>query len=66
MYDLVTAEEVQVLDFHQSIVRDCSWHPYDSTLASVSWDGTIVRWDPSVINDGSTLRPTTFGDRFAF
>lgn len=46
VFDIVTAEEVERMDYHASVVRDCSWHPTDMTMASVSWDGRIVRWEP--------------------
>jgi WD repeat-containing protein 23 len=25
-------------------VRDCSWHPLEPELATVSWDGSVVAW----------------------
>jgi hypothetical protein len=28
---------------HRKLVRDVSWHPFEPTLATVSWDGTVVR-----------------------
>lgn len=66
IYDLVTAEEVEILDFHRSVVRDCSWHPYHMMLTSISWDGTIVRWDPSEDSNGGSLEPAIHGDRYDY
>lgn len=34
-----------MLRHHRAIVRDCSWHPHDPEITSVSWDGTVVGWD---------------------
>uniref|UniRef100_A0A7S0N7W5 DDB1- and CUL4-associated factor 11 n=1 Tax=Pyramimonas obovata TaxID=1411642 RepID=A0A7S0N7W5_9CHLO len=45
MYDVVTGKEMRKLDAHISTVRDMSWHPTLPLLVSVSWDGTIRRWD---------------------
>jgi hypothetical protein len=28
---------VDRLLYHEALVRDCSWHPYDPMLATVSW-----------------------------
>ena len=30
--------------YHNSLVRDCSWHPLEPELATVSWDGSVVAW----------------------
>jgi len=46
VYDAVTGEEVERLQHHVAPVRDCSWHPLDPMLVSVSWDGCIVKWEP--------------------
>eukprot|EP00899_Mesostigma_viride_P015416 jgi/Mesvir1/23876/Mv10669-RA.1 len=45
IYDLVTGKTVDVLRNHEATVRDCSWHPTLPLIASVSWDGRIVRWE---------------------
>jgi hypothetical protein len=42
----VSADEVKVLRWHNDTVRDCSWHPQQAILASVSWDGCVVEWAP--------------------
>ncbi|GIL72283.1 hypothetical protein Vretifemale_2659, partial [Volvox reticuliferus] len=47
VYDICTGQEVEgsPLQLHRKLVRDVSWHPFDPVLATVSWDGTVVRWD---------------------
>uniref|UniRef100_A0A452XTY9 Uncharacterized protein n=1 Tax=Aegilops tauschii subsp. strangulata TaxID=200361 RepID=A0A452XTY9_AEGTS len=54
-----TGNVVETLKWHESIVRDCSWHPHLPTLVSSSWDGYLVRWeatedddDPTTLNKG--------------
>ncbi|XP_077232413.1 LEC14B homolog [Tasmannia lanceolata] len=45
IYDIVTGAQVGKLVRHESIVRDCSWHPFYPMLVTSSWDGTIARWE---------------------
>ncbi|XP_076470711.1 DDB1- and CUL4-associated factor 11-like [Babylonia areolata] len=46
VYDLLTGRVVKTLKGgHKSCVRDVSWHPYNNTLFSSSWDGTVGKWD---------------------
>ncbi|XP_077240602.1 LEC14B homolog [Tasmannia lanceolata] len=45
IYDVVTGDQVGKLECHDSIVRDCSWHPFYPILVSSSWDGKIARWE---------------------
>eukprot|EP00897_Mesotaenium_endlicherianum_P005429 jgi/Mesen1/4914/ME000246S04139 len=45
IYDLLTGQVVSKLKFHRATVRDCSWHPTQPMLASVSWDGQLVKWE---------------------
>lgn len=45
IYDMVTGARVAKLKFHDQIVRDCSWHPFDPMLGSSSWDGVIANWE---------------------
>ncbi|XP_068662481.1 LEC14B homolog [Aristolochia californica] len=45
IYDVVSGALVAKLDYHDSTVRDCSWHPIYPILVSSSWDGTVVRWE---------------------
>ncbi|GLC38560.1 hypothetical protein PLESTF_001547000 [Pleodorina starrii] len=55
VYDVVSGQEVEgsPLRLHHKLVRDVSWHPYDPVLATVSWDGTVVRWDAVPPTHGS-------------
>lgn len=45
IYDMVTGARVAKLKFHDQIIRDCSWHPFDPMLGSSSWDGVIANWE---------------------
>ena len=31
------------LDYHDEIVRDCSWHPTQNTIVTTSFDGSVVQ-----------------------
>ncbi|VAH01529.1 unnamed protein product [Triticum turgidum subsp. durum] len=42
IYDVATGNVVETLKWHESIVRDCSWHPHLPTLVSSSWDGYLA------------------------
>jgi WD40 repeat protein len=41
----VAGEEIAVLCGHESHVWSVSFLPYGHTLASASWDGTVLFWD---------------------
>ena len=47
---------------HIDVVRDCSWHPTQPMLVTVSWDGDIMQWGPrneaSVDQDGEPFADT--------
>ncbi|KAL3517518.1 hypothetical protein ACH5RR_020107 [Cinchona calisaya] len=45
VYDLVTGVQVAKLQYHNSAIRDCSWHPNYPMLVSSSWDGEVVKWE---------------------
>jgi len=45
IYDVLTGAMVKKLSGHRAIIRDLSWHPYDTQIVSTSWDGAIWRWD---------------------
>lgn len=45
IYDAVSGQEVERLEYHGDIVRDCSWHPFLPIITSVSFDGTVVQWE---------------------
>ena len=47
IYDTVDGKEVERLEHHGDVVRDCSWHPYLPIITSVSFDGSIVQWEHS-------------------
>ena len=44
IFDVISGHVVHELRGHDETVRDCSWHPTQSRLASVSWDGTVREW----------------------
>jgi DDB1- and CUL4-associated factor 11 len=52
IYDL-NGEIVKRLKAGDSLVRDCSWHPYDQVLMATAWDGTIKMFthDPDVVDE---------------
>jgi hypothetical protein len=43
-----TCVQVARLQYHSSLVRDCSWHPFEPELTSVSWEGRVVSWGPQL------------------
>eukprot|EP00271_Cylindrocystis_brebissonii_P003415 TRINITY_DN14373_c0_g1_i1.p1 TRINITY_DN14373_c0_g1~~TRINITY_DN14373_c0_g1_i1.p1 ORF type:complete len:674 (-),score=99.36 TRINITY_DN14373_c0_g1_i1:561-2582(-) len=45
IYDVVSGSEVGLLKHHRQPVRDCSWHPSQPSLVSVSWDGNLAQWE---------------------
>nr|XP_006811903.1 PREDICTED: DDB1- and CUL4-associated factor 11-like [Saccoglossus kowalevskii] len=46
IYDLLTGDIVTKLKNRQrACVRDVSWHPYDFSIVSTSWDGSIGKWE---------------------
>ncbi|KAL7611433.1 hypothetical protein Lser_V15G10518 [Lactuca serriola] len=45
IYDMVSGAQVARLEYHDQIVRDCSWHPFDPMIGSSSWDGVIASWE---------------------
>jgi len=42
VYETLTGKLVHRLPGQEGVVRDVSWHPYEPSLCSVSWDGTVV------------------------
>ncbi|QDZ20893.1 WD40 repeat domain-containing protein [Chloropicon primus] len=44
VFDTLTGGTAGVLEHHKSVLRDCDWHPHRPMLASVGWDGHVVRW----------------------
>lgn len=51
IYDVISCMEVARLRYHREIVRDCSWHPHLPLLATASFDGCVVTWEPQVQGD---------------
>nr|XP_020444003.1 DDB1- and CUL4-associated factor 11 [Monopterus albus] len=45
IYDVLTGCVVSRLSGHDACVRDVSWHPYEDTLVSSSWDGAVQMWE---------------------
>lgn len=45
IFDVVTGARVAKLAFHNSTIRDCSWHPYSPIIVSSSWDCRIAKWE---------------------
>ncbi|KAF6262050.1 WD40-repeat-containing domain protein [Scenedesmus sp. NREL 46B-D3] len=46
-WDVVSGKMVAHFEYHRALVRDCSWHPYEPEMTSVSWDGRVVSWGVS-------------------
>jgi len=44
VWDIITGKKAAVFRFHRSVIRDCDWHPNQPLLATVGWDGSVVRW----------------------
>lgn len=57
VYDILTGQIVKTLRGHNACVRDVSWHPYQNTLMSTSWDCTIAQW--SYVMDEEDARVAT-------
>ena len=47
---------------HDEVVRDVSWHPHEPVLASVAWDGRVVRWEADQDGDVDDLNLGTRSD----
>lgn len=47
LYDALTGKAVERLAFHDSVLRDSSWHPRRPLITTSSWDHTIALWSPS-------------------
>uniref|UniRef100_A0A674MIZ7 Ddb1 and cul4 associated factor 11 n=1 Tax=Takifugu rubripes TaxID=31033 RepID=A0A674MIZ7_TAKRU len=45
IYDVLTGAVVSKLSGHDACVRDVSWHPYEDTIVSSSWDGAVRMWE---------------------
>lgn len=47
VYDVISGKVVAALEAHKGTVRDLSWHPYEPTLITTSWDGGVAKWTHS-------------------
>lgn len=47
LYDALTGKAVERLAFHDSVLRDSSWHPCRPLITTSSWDRSIALWGPS-------------------
>ncbi|KAK0144625.1 DDB1- and CUL4-associated factor 11 [Merluccius polli] len=45
VYDVLTGAVVARLCGHDACVRDVSWHPYQDSIVSSSWDGGVHMWE---------------------
>lgn len=46
IYDVLTGDLIcKPLNAHRGTIRDLSWHPYEPTLVSSSWDGSVKKWN---------------------
>ncbi|CAL8400355.1 DDB1- and CUL4-associated factor 11 [Gadus morhua] len=45
VYDVLTGAVVTRLCGHDACVRDVSWHPYQDSIVSSSWDGAVRMWE---------------------
>uniref|UniRef100_A0A3B3TER3 Ddb1 and cul4 associated factor 11 n=1 Tax=Paramormyrops kingsleyae TaxID=1676925 RepID=A0A3B3TER3_9TELE len=45
IYDVLTGSVVSRLSDHGACVRDVSWHPYQDSIVSSSWDGGVRLWE---------------------
>eukprot|EP00794_Sanderia_malayensis_P019187 gene19187-21109_t len=44
VYDVITGHIAAKLKGHKQCVRDVSWHPYEQSIMSSSWDCTVGKW----------------------
>uniref|UniRef100_A0A8C8E2Q5 DDB1- and CUL4-associated factor 11 n=1 Tax=Oryzias sinensis TaxID=183150 RepID=A0A8C8E2Q5_9TELE len=45
IYDVLSGAVVSRLLGHDACVRDVSWHPYEASIISSSWDGAVRMWE---------------------
>lgn len=51
IYDTLTGMIAHRLSGHSEICRDVSWHPFESSIISSSWDGSHVQWSHFEMQD---------------
>ena len=61
VYDILSGKKTAEFKFHRSVMRDCDWHPTQPMLASVGWDGSVVRWR-NLPDDAPRRSSTDFGN----
>ncbi|PRP82618.1 hypothetical protein PROFUN_04923 [Planoprotostelium fungivorum] len=44
VWDVLTGAVVKKIVAHSATIRDVSWHPYEATIMSTSWDTTVKKW----------------------
>ena len=42
--DTLSGELIDRLKYHREVVRDVSWHPYEPTIVTACFDGTLLEW----------------------
>ncbi|XP_011628001.1 LEC14B homolog isoform X2 [Amborella trichopoda] len=47
IYDVISGALVGKTAYHDTTVRDCSWHPHFPMLISSGWDGIVAGWEIS-------------------
>jgi len=52
IFNIVSGEVIGELKYHREVVRDCSWHPTQPLLATTSFDGSVVAWEPVAPGEG--------------
>jgi len=45
IYDVLSGENIRILDQGQGVIRDLAWSPCSQELISGSWHGYITKWD---------------------
>ncbi|CAD5209744.1 unnamed protein product [Bursaphelenchus xylophilus] len=45
VYDILDGKIKGKFGGHQSVVRDCSWHPEQNEIVTASWDGSTMFWN---------------------
>jgi len=60
IYDVLSGNVVNELKGHEAIIRDLSWHPFEPTLVTTSWDGTAWEWSAE---EGNSRSDSEVGER---
>ena len=49
LYDVISCQRIARLESSElssEIIRDCSWHPFEPLIATASFDGSVITWEP--------------------